>query len=357
MDIIPVIMAGGAGTRLWPLSRKEKPKQFHNLSGEGTLLHETIERLKPLNPKCTLIVTSKDYEGLSREEIAMSNIQGVVLSEPRPRNTAPAILYSTVFIDKSYHESVMVVLPADHFIGNREEFLRILRMAIEAAESGSLVTIGIKPGYPETGYGYIKAKGDAPGEIFPVESFVEKPDSETAEKYLESGDYFWNSGIFVWKTTAIFEAFMKHLPDYIKAFEPLYNLTADKIESDSPEVWEMKTEIFNKIDPLSIDYGIMEKADNCMVIPADFGWADLGSWKSIDDILKGDKNNNRSPAKEKALFLNSDNCSVFSEESTVAVVGLSNVVVVQAGNNILVMEKDSSQDVKKVVELMEPKNN
>ncbi len=354
MDIVPVIMAGGAGTRLWPLSRKEKPKQFHNLSGAGTLLHETMERLKPLEPKYTLIVTSKDYEDLSQEEIAHSGIRGVVLSEPRPRNTAPAILYSTVFIDKFYHDSVMVVLPADHFISNSEEFIRIIRLAIEEAESGSLVTIGIKPGYPETGYGYIKAAEGASGDCYPVERFVEKPDRDTAEKYLDSGDYYWNSGIFVWKTTAIFEAFMKYLPGYVKAFEPLYNLTSDKIESDTPEVWEIKTEIFNKIDPLSIDYGIMEKADNCMVIPADFGWADLGSWKSIDDILKGDKNNNRSPSKDRALFLNSDNCSVFSEESTVAVVGLDNVVVVQAGDNILVMDKDSSQDVKKVVDLVKP---
>ncbi len=352
MDIIPVILAGGAGTRLWPLSRDEKPKQFQNLSGGGTLLHETIERLKPLDPKYTVIVTSKNYKDLSREEINNSDVNGYVLSEPRPRNTAPAILYSTVFIDKLNHDSVIVVLPADHFIKNNEEFIRIIRLAIKAAEGDTLVTIGIKPDYPETGYGYIKAAEGSSGDVLPVESFVEKPDRETAEKYLESGNYYWNSGIFVWKITAIFEAFMKHLPEYIRAFEPLHNLISDKIVSDTPEIWEMITGIYDKINPLSVDYGIMEKADNCMIIPADFGWADLGSWKAIDDILEGDDQNNRSPDREKALFLNSDNCSVFSEKSHVAVVGLDNIVVVQAGDNILVIDKDSSQDVKKVVELI-----
>jgi mannose-1-phosphate guanylyltransferase len=351
MNVIPVIMAGGAGTRLWPLSRDEKPKQFHNLSGQGTLLEETIRRMIPLDPGQIIIVTSKQHESQSQEEIAKFKIKGVVLSEPRPRNTAAALIYAAVYLDKLYDESIMISLPADHHIKNTDEFTRVLREGISQAEGGRLATIGIKPTYPETGYGYIKAQaGDGP--VLPIDTFVEKPDFERARRYYESGNYFWNSGIFLWKTSVILEQYRKLLPAHVKAFQPLADLNPRKIASNNGDSWNIKKRIYDSVESVSIDFGIMERAENRVVIPGDFGWTDLGSWKSIDDILPMDDNNNRSPERDRTIFLNSDNCSVFTENSRVSVVGLSNIVVVEAGNEILVIHKDSSQDVKKIVEIL-----
>ncbi|MBN1498299.1 MAG: mannose-1-phosphate guanylyltransferase [Spirochaetes bacterium] len=351
MKVIPVIMAGGAGTRLWPLSRDDKPKQFHNLSGQGTLLEETIRRMLPLGPGQVIIVTSKKHEHLSREEIEKSGVAGTVLSEPRPRNTAAALYYAALYLDRLFEDSIMISLPADHHILDRDEFTRILRMGILESEADRLVTIGIQPTYPETGYGYIKAM-DGKGPILPIDTFVEKPDIDRARQYFESGRYFWNSGIFVWKTSVILRQYSALLPNLVKAFSPLAEMSAKEIASNDGEPWELKKKIFDTVEAVSIDYGIMERASNRVVIPGDFGWTDLGSWKSIDEILPPDANANRSPDTKRAVFLNASNCSVFAESSRVSVVGLSNIVVVEAGNEILVIDKDASQDVKKIVEMI-----
>jgi len=187
---------------------------------------------------------------------------------------------------------------------------------------------------------------DGPGPIYPIDTFVEKPDIERARLYFESGNYFWNSGIFVWKISVLLEQYRKLLPDQLSAFKPLSEMAPSEIASNEGSPWEIKKKIFDAVESISVDYGIMERAENRIVIPGDFGWTDLGSWKSIDDILPPDGSNNRTPEKDMAIFLNSGNCSVFTENSRISVVGLSNVVVVQAGNEILVINKDSSQDVK-----------
>ncbi len=349
--ILPVIMAGGAGTRLWPMSRDDRPKQFLNLSGRGTLLEETIDRLAALKPQSLVIATAKKYEGLSREEIARSGIAGTVLSEPRPRNTAAAVLYAALYLRGLHGDGVMIVLPADHYITRPDVFIDVLRTAIDRARDGSLVTIGIAPSYPETGYGYIKAL-ETSGAVRKVERFVEKPDLEKARNYVASGDYYWNSGIFIWKISSIVAAFEKHLPGFVSAFAPLAQLPPEQYSSDASKVWELKTRIFDEIESVSIDTGIMEKADDVAVIPADFGWADLGSWKSIDDILASDDRGNRAPLSDRSVFVDCRDCSVFSEDARISVVGLSDVVVVQAGNEILVMDKKASQDVRKVVDIV-----
>ncbi len=350
MNVVPVILAGGAGTRLWPLSREDKPKQFHNLSGRGTLLEETIRRLLPLDPGRVLIVTSKKHETLSREELAKFAMPGVVLSEPRPRNTAAAILYAALYLDARGDDSVMMVLPADHHIRDTDTFLDILREGFLQAGNGTLVTIGITPTYPETGYGYIKAS-PGKGPAYPIDAFVEKPDAALAKQYFESGNYYWNSGIFLWRTSSIIEQFKALMPEHVKAFEPLSQLGEDGIASNEGKSWELKKGIFDEIESISIDYGVMEKAKNRVVIPGDFGWTDLGSWKSIDDILPPDERGNRSPERDRAIFLNSANCSVFTETGRVSVVGLSDVIVVQAEGEILVIQKDAAQEVKKVAEM------
>jgi mannose-1-phosphate guanylyltransferase len=351
MKVIPVILAGGAGTRLWPLSRDEKPKQFHNLSGDGTLLEETIRRLLQLDPEQIVIVTSKKHLGLSHEELGKFTVPGTVLAEPRPRNTAAALLYAALYLKKLSDDSIMISLPADHHILNTAEFTRILREAIKQAGDNRLVTIGIKPTYPETGYGYIKAvKGTGP--VLPIDTFVEKPDIDRARQYFESGNYFWNSGIFIWKTSVVIEQFRKLLPAHFEAFGPLASLEPKEMASNDGPAWEIKKKIFDTVESVSIDYGIMERAENRVVIPGDFGWTDLGSWKSIDDILPADGNGNRSPEKDRALFLNSKDCSVFTENRRISVVGLADVIVVEADGEILVINKDSAQDVKKIVEMV-----
>lgn len=349
--IIPVIMAGGAGTRLWPMSNEEKPKQFHNMSGSGTLLEETINRLKPVSPEEIVIVTAKKYEKLSLDEINKSGLRGTILCEPMPRNTAAAVLYAAMLLKKKYGDAVMIVLPADHFIRNVKEFVSVISSAVSLAGKDRLVTIGIKPEYPETGYGYIKASA-AGNTASEVDRFVEKPDLEKAKQYIAEGSYFWNSGIFVWKTSVIIERFRELLPDMYAQFLKLEALSADELISDSHDVWLMKERIFSSIQSVSIDNGILENSGNRMVIPAEFGWADLGSWKAADDILDPDESRNRTQSPDNAIFIKSANCTIMSEGMRIALVGVSNLVVVQSGNDILVIDKDSSQDVRAVVDIV-----
>ncbi|HNV46627.1 MAG TPA: mannose-1-phosphate guanylyltransferase [Spirochaetota bacterium] len=352
--VYPVILAGGAGTRLWPLSREDKPKQFHDLTGNGTLFEETVRRLKPIRPGATVVVTGDRYADLTREELKRMKHKGAVLTEPMPRNTAPAILFAATYLEKLGHDSVMIVLPADHHIQKKDVFVATIRKAIETARRDSLVTIGIKPTYPETGYGYIKAQKGS-GEVLGIDRFVEKPNVETAQQYLDEGNYFWNSGIFIWKTSVILRWFERLMPECYERFAPLRKLTAQKLLSRDPKVAAIKKRVFSSIEPVSIDYGIMERAENRAVIPSQFGWADLGSWQSIDDILPHDAKKNRTPERSGAIFIDSENCSVVSENLRVALIGLSNVFVVQDGDNILVMDKAASQDVRKVVDVIKKK--
>ena len=349
--IIPVILAGGTGTRLWPMSTEDKPKQFHNMSGGGTLLEETINRLKPLSPDEIVIVSSSKYEELSISEIKKTGLTGTILSEPEPRNTAAAVLYAAVFLKKKYNDPIMIVLPADHFIKDAKSFVSVISKGISLADKGYLSTIGIKPEYPETGYGYIKGAELVDGAL-KVDKITEKPPLEIAEQYIKDENYYWNSGIFVWKTSVIIEWFKKLLPDIHKQFLNLEELSHEEIASNNNKIWDMKSKIYSSIQSISIDKGILENSDNRMVIPADFGWADLGSWKSVDDILKPDSSKNRTQSPKNSIFVKSNDCTILSEGMTIALVGVSNITVVQSGNDILIIDKDSSQDVRDVVDII-----
>ncbi len=350
MKITAVILAGGAGTRLWPLSNEEKPKQFHDFDGKGSLLNATIKRLMPLNPDICIIATARKYKDMSRKELEAAGQYGIILSEPVPRNTAPAILYAAAYLSGLYDDALMIVLPADHYIKRNDIFRQTISAAIEAAKDDYLVTIGIKPRHPETGYGYIKA-GEPAGKAFIAERFVEKPDRETAEQYLQDGNYYWNAGIFVWKVSTIMSCFIKYMPGLYKTFSQLAGLDPKAIESGSGNARKITEDIFASIKPESIDYGIMEKAENKVVIPADFGWTDLGSWNSIDEMIEPDENNNRNTGTAP-VYISSNNCSVFSEGKTIALVGVNDLVIAESGNNILIMNRNNSQEVRKVTEII-----
>lgn len=342
-----VIMAGGAGTRFWPQSTREHPKQFLNLFGKHTMIQETVNRLQPFIPADhLLVVTNEDYKPLVKEQIA-GIAEHQIIGEPVARNTAPCVASAAALLHKKDPDSVMIVLPADHRIEDGEEFINVLKNAVSLArEKESLVTIGIKPKHPETGYGYIQYDKNRSLHAIdktahPVLNFTEKPDLETAKQFLRSGDYVWNSGMFIWKTSAILKAFQEYLPE-------IYRLTEELIETDATS--EDINRFYQACSSISIDYGIMEKAENVHVIPASFGWNDVGNWRAVHELSAGDKNKNVSESSP-AIFLDSANNLVHSQSGKqVVLIGMENIALVETDKAIMVLNMDQHQDVKKVVE-------
>jgi len=355
MNITPVILAGGAGTRLWPMSIEERPKQFLKLPGGQSLFEETINRLSPLEPKNYIVVTSDKYEKITKESLAKFTDNGIVLPEPEAKNTATAILYAALYLQKVFEDSVMIILPADHYVKDIKAFNTTINLAIDEARKGNIATIGIKPTFPETGYGYIKSGESINQNVLKAVHFTEKPEYSLAKEYLKKGNYFWNSGIFVWQTSTIINAFKKLMPELFQKFEPFEKLSLEEYQKDEAQTSNILKSIFQKTEPVSIDYGILEKSDNIVIIPAQFDWADLGSWKSVDDIIEADSDINRTTKPEKTIFVKANNCTVFSEKKRVSIVGLNDVTVVESGDEILVIHKEHSQDVKQVVELTKNK--
>lgn len=342
-----VVMAGGSGTRFWPKSTSKHPKQFLKLFGDETMIQQTVRRLEPeIRKENVVVVTNQDY--ISFVENQLPSIPSrQIIGEPVARNTAPCVAAAAAVLYKMDPESVMVVLPADHRIEKKPEFLSVLSGAIHLAEKGEqLVTIGIQPDRPETGYGYIKYDENQRSKAgthfaYSVENFTEKPDLEKAKSFLSSGDYVWNSGMFIWKTSAIIEAFKKHLPEVSK-------LTQKLINSEATD--EDIRQFYQACPSVSIDYGIMEKARNVSVIPAEFGWSDVGSWKSVHKLSeKDEKQNAFFPGKTVAL--NAASNLVHSESGKqIVLIGVENTAVVETKDAIMVLNMDQDQEVKTVVE-------
>ena len=342
-----VIMAGGTGTRFWPKSTSKHPKQFLKLFGKETMIQQTVHRLSPhIDSENVLVVTNSDY--VPFVELQLPSVPAhQVIGEPVARNTAPCVAAAAAILHKIDPESTMVVLPADHRIEDRERFLNVLDGAAGLAEeSEALITIGIEPGRPETGYGYIQYDSDKASEAgdfsaYSVKNFTEKPDLETAKSFLASGDYVWNSGMFIWKTSAILAAFETHLPE-------IYKLTQELIKSEVTDADVNK--YYEACPSISVDYGIMEKAENVQVIPAEFGWNDVGSWRSVHDLSdKDDQQNALEPADTVAL--NSKSNLVQSDSGKqVVLIGVENLAVVETEDAIMVLNLDHDQDVKQVVE-------
>lgn len=346
-DVYAVIMAGGSGTRFWPLSRSNRPKQFLSLTSKLPLIAETMKRMTGLStPARTSVVCGEKHAALVKKSLPKLPKQNVVV-EPEARNTAPAIALACAHVAHSNPQGVIVVLPSDQHVADPVAFRASVEEAVRVAREGRIVTLGIKPSRPETGYGYIRVGGSLSGEARQVAAFVEKPNLETAQGYLVSGDYLWNAGIFVFRADVMLEAFATHMPELVK---PLNAIRAAWGTKKFPAV--LKKE-FAKMPATSIDYGIAEKAPNIAVVPSSCGWSDVGSFNALPDVRTKDGNGNVSEGQ--AIVIDSSGCIVLAGNRTVAVVGMTDVVVVDAGDAVLVLPKDKSQDVRKVVEALKAK--
>ena len=355
-----VILAGGSGTRFWPLSRESCPKQMLQIVGEDTLIRQTIKRMNGFVPPENIwIVTTEDKA--QDIKFHLESLGSLVeriqfIKEPVGRNTAPAIGLAAIYLQHLTSDSVMVVMPSDHAIPDNEKYLGDLKVAIEAAMEDCLVTFGIKPNRPETGYGYIKVDHSSKIKlkgVLKVECFVEKPNLETAKKYLLDGNYFWNSGIFVWKTSKILSEIEKHLPSLYKTLKEIESLLFYFDQPNQPNKLNKPNklnELYSSLENISIDYGIMERSSNGLMVPANFLWSDLGSWTALDEMIKKDDAGNI--VKGNTIDIGSENSTIFAGERLVATIGLKDMVVVDTPDATLVIPKERVQEVRKIVEIL-----
>ena len=338
-NLYAVILAGGVGTRFWPLSRKANPKQFLDITGNGSLLQETLVRISPkVDGANILIVTNGAYRKTVERQVARFKVpKANILLEPSGKNTAPAICWAAAKIHKMNPLGVMAVLPSDHLILNRSKFLKILDAAVRLANKEYLVTLGIVPTRPETGYGYLKTKKKKVGKetIIVVDQFTEKPSLPKAKKFVKQKNYFWNSGMFIWKTSIILNEFQQRLPK-------VYNLVGQKVGvSHIKKVW-------NKLPNISIDYGILEKAKKVAAIPAaGIDWSDLGSWESLSEVLSSDAVGNI--FKGDVIPVDCKNTLVWGNKKVIAPIGVDNLIIVDTPDALLICRKDKSQWVKEIV--------
>lgn len=338
-----IILAGGSGSRLWPLSRELYPKQLLNLNSDKSLLQLTYERLKNCTSEIISVTNTKHSSNIRMQLSEISN-SPVVLSEPVAKNTAPAIVLAAKYImQKTNSDPVIIAVPSDHLIEDKEKFISTVKKGEKLAEKGYIVTFGIEPSYPETGYGYINTS-EKIEDGYKVKAFVEKPDIETAKEYLKAKTYFWNSGIFMFKASTLFEETFKHAPDIAKVSEEINFSETDEIPFIN----------FDKMPSISIDYAIMEKSDKIALVKLESDWNDLGSWQSIYDVSKKDENGNVFIGH--VLDKSSKNSFVYSSSKLVATIGLEDTVIVETEDAILACKKDRTQDVKQVYETLKQQN-
>ena len=359
-NVYVVIMAGGGGTRFWPWSREEHPKQFLPILTDRSMIQETVDRLRPfVSSENIFIVTSRSQAAQIQREVPQIPERNL-LAEPVGRNTAPCICLAALPIQRLNPEAIMVALPADHAIADRSEFLRTLRMAKEfAAKEDFLITLGIRPTAPETGYGYIQ-KGGILGQIkgtkiFAAKAFREKPTLNKAKAYLRQGGYLWNTGIFIWKVRVFGEAVKKFLPQLHGDM-----LALARVWGTSREKKVLK-QVYERCQSISVDYGIMEKAKNVALIEAQFGWNDVGSWSALWNIRPKDPDCNAYiPGSRlggtRILSINSSGCLIRGEKKLIAVLGMKDTVVVEAGDVFLVCPRDQSQEVRRILDELKRKD-
>ncbi len=342
--IYAVIMAGGKGTRLWPQSRENTPKQLWEILDGKSMLQDTVDRVFPIIPPEQILVITGDYlYDQIHGQLSQVPSQNIIL-EPVGRSTAPCVGLVALCIDDP--EACMVILPSDHVIRDKSEFQRVLKIAINVASQGeNLVTFGIKPRAPETGFGYIQRGEEFKPEVYKVRKFTEKPDLATARRFVDSGEYYWNSGMFIWKVSTLMTMIERHMPDLYQG------LLTIKPALRTPDEQRVIAEVFEGLESVSIDYGIMEKAETTYVVPGDFGWSDVGSWAALPDVWEINQEGNTS--RGNVVTLDSHGNIVSNDVGLTVLIGVENLVVAKVQDIVLVCAKDQTQKVKDIVEELE----
>ena len=344
-----LIMAGGKGTRFWPLSTEEKPKQFLNLIGEETMIQMTVNRIKPIIPiERVFVCTGEMYVDLVKEQLPELPEQNIII-EPEGRNTAPCIALSAFVINKYYKDANMIVLPSDHLISDEDEFRNVIKNADEFVKENkeAIITLGMEPTRPETGYGYIRYSNDEKEinnhKVIKVDAFVEKPNKEKAEAYIKEGNYLWNGGMFLWSADNILNQIEKYSNDTYKALKDIETVANEEIQ-------ELINNNYHKTEAISIDYAVMEKSDSIYVVPSRFGWDDVGSWEALDRYREKDDKGNVLVGSAKVV--DSHGNLVISSSHDIVVEGLKDIYVIENDGKILVGHKSNVANIKELKKII-----
>ena len=345
-----LIMAGGSGERFWPLSTKEKPKQLLKIFSDKSLIRLAYERILPLVDKNRIFIATNEIQVPALKEDLTELEDSRIIIEPAFRDTAAAIAYGSTMISKYYENPTVVVLASDHLIANGDEFRKVIKLAESEANNGSIVTLGIKPTYPETGYGYIEVTDSTLNKATKSLGFREKPKYEIAKEYFESGKYLWNSGMFIFKYETIMNALKQYSSNHfetIESIKPLFD------KNEGVKTAEIVKDKFMNFEKKSIDFAVMEHASNIMVIPSEFGWNDVGNFIAFEELF--DKDENKNVIRNiKCISVDSDNNIIVSDGSnqTVSLLGVSNMIIAVTKDNILICDKNKNQDIKKIIKLL-----
>lgn len=339
MNICALIMAGGKGTRFWPLSTEEKPKQFLNLVGDKTMIQMTVDRILPIIPfERIFVCTGEKYLDLVKEQLPNLPEKNIIL-ETEGRNTAPCIALSALVIKRYFKDSTMVVLPSDHLIKNENEFRNIIDKGYKFLEDNrdGILTLGMRPDRPETGYGYINYDEEVASGIKVVNRFVEKPSLELAEEYLKEGTYLWNGGMFLWKTDHILNEIKRYAPLTYEALHNLGNVNEEEIQ-------DYIDKNYSKTDSISIDYAVLEKSEKIFVIPSEIGWDDIGTWKSVERYKQKDKENNI--INDNAHVINSTSNMIVNNNKKIVMIGIDNTMAIETEDTIFIVNKEYMDTLK-----------
>lgn len=349
MELYAVIMAGGVGARFWPRSREKKPKQLIKIFGENTLIQDTVKRLEGLIDVKNIFVITNKIQKLKIKEQLPDIPEENIIDEPFGKNTAACIGLASILVKNVNPDAVTVVLPADHYIKDKEKFQNTIRRAAECAyNSKKLVTIGITPTRPETGYGYIQFDGEIEDNIYRVLTFAEKPNLATAKRFIQSGDFLWNSGMFIWKVETILNEMKEHMPELSSGL--------DEIESAIGGIDFNKTltTVYGQLRSVSIDYGIMEKSKSVVLTKGEFDWSDVGSWETVYELTDKDDNGNANVGD--VYYTNSYNSYVYAPNKFSALIGVENIIVINTNDSLLICKRENAQDVKQVVDYLKMNN-